>query len=438
MNSKSLVFIFALLALFTLATANVAAPQKRELEDDELLSDALSLMQKILKSKEDKEKQRIVDSLNVDVEEEVKDEIEIDDDQIVNTPDEKYIVNDDEIGNDDENNEDLGPEFEEVEVITVTVEVDADEEEDEGIVNSVDGAKAIQGEVNIDGENVEVDIVEVDGDGEVIEGENVNADIIGEGEQPEINVGVNGLNVVDADVQEDEEVEVDDGFNEASVEYNVDENNLEVPKEAVTYYYTVEEGEEIDDDQTKEGVVVDVDTVDELPENNSNGKGGIIGGTIAVVSAFGLIAGFGYKYQQRNKRVLLPFHEDLEKGEFFDKNSAEQHIIPVWAATVKKEENEEEKEDEEKLFEVVYNYEPELPDELKLTVGDKIKIKEIYEDGWAYGYNKTTQLFGTFPSTSLGENFNPESVPQYKPEEVAVEMNDNMVEELKKKIVESQ
>ncbi|OUM60565.1 hypothetical protein PIROE2DRAFT_63063 [Piromyces sp. E2] len=424
MNSKSLIFIFALLALFTLASAN-AVPEKRDLEDDELLSDALSLMQKLLKSKEAKEKQKIVESLDVD-EEDVKDEIEIEDEEeepvINNNTDEKYIVNDDDIGMEENyNNEDIGPEFEEVEVITVTVEVDADE--DGNVVNNVDGAKAMQGEINDD--SVEV----VEGDGEV-QVEEVNADIIGEGEeQPDINVDVNGLNVVDADVQ------VDDSG--ATVEYEVDENNLENGEEQVTYYYTVESGKYIENEDVFEGVVTNVDTVDNEQGEQSSGKGGIIGGTVAVVSAFGLIAGFGYKYHQRNKRVLLPFHEDLEKGEFFDKNSAEQHIIPVWAATVKKEENEEEKEDEEKLFEVVYNYEPELPDELKLTVGDKIKIKEIYEDGWAYGYNKTTQLFGTFPSTSLGENFNPESVPQYKPEEVAVEMNDNMVEELKKKIVES-
>jgi len=50
MNSKSLVFIFALLALFTLASADFISDfQKRDLEDDELLSDALSLMQKNFK-----------------------------------------------------------------------------------------------------------------------------------------------------------------------------------------------------------------------------------------------------------------------------------------------------------------------------------------------------------------------------------------------------
>jgi len=426
MNSKSLLFIFALLALFTLASTNVI--EKRDLEDDELLSDALSLMQKLLKSKENKEKQRIAESL--DVEDVGIEEVDVPE---VNNSDEKYIV--------DANNEDvdydlvegLGPDFDEVEVVTVTVEVD----ENGDPIYDIDldeNVRAMQG-IDLD-DDVEIeyvnedDVVEgeedVEGEDEQInEDDEVAAGVIGD-ELPEFNVDNDGLNVVAAEFDGEEQGAV--------VDYVVDENNLEVEDEDVTYYYTVDEGEYNEEEDAIDGVIVDVDTVDNQKSGN---KAGVVGASIAIVGAFGVAAGFGYKYSKRSKRILLPFHEELENGEMIDKNNAEQHIIPVWAATCKKEENEEDKEDEEKLFEVVYNYEPELPDELKLTVGDKIKIKEIYEDGWAYGYNKTTQLFGTFPSTSLGENFNPESVPQYKPEEVAVEVNDNMVEELKKKIVES-
>jgi len=422
MNSKSLLFIFALLALFTLASTNVI--EKRDLEDDELLSDALSLMQKLLKSKENKEKQRIAESLDVEdvnVEEEEVEEPEF------NDSDEKYIV---DAGNEDVDYdlvEGLGPDFEEVEVVTVTVEVD----ENGDPIYDIDldeNVRAMQG-IDLD-DDVEIEYINED---DVVEGEDeqineddeVAAGVIGD-DLPEFNVDNDGLNVVAAEFDGEEQGAV--------VDYVVDENNLEVEDEDVTYYYTVDEGEYNEEEDAIDGVIVNVDTVD---NQKSGGKAGVVGASLAIVGAFGVAAGFGYKYSKRSKRILLPFHEELENGEMIDKNNAEQHIIPVWAATCKKEENEEEKEDEEKLFEVVYNYEPELPDELKLTVGDKIKIKEIYEDGWAYGYNKTTQLFGTFPSTSLGENFNPESVPQYKPEEVAVEVNDNMVEELKKKIVES-
>jgi len=433
MNAKSLLFVFALLALFTLAsTKAIEEKSKRDLEDDELLSDALSLMQKLLKSKEAKEKQRITESLNTEdvaVEEETKDEIEAPvaeeepaaDEQInVAGPEEKYIVGDvaeEQPG--DQNNENIGPDFEEVEVITVTVEVEEGTQ-----IYSIDAG-------NDDGENVEENQDAEEAEGDVVEGEDgeqVEVGVIDE--QPELNLDL-GKNVVDVAVDGEDVLPEEEVL--GSVSYDVKEEELDGNGEEVTYYYEVNEGEYDENDDTYNGVIADVSTEDK----KKGSKTGVIGASVAVLGAFGVVAGFGYKYTQRNKRVLLPFHEDLlEKGEFFDKNSAEQHIIPVWAAA-KKEENEEEKEDEEKLFEVVYNYEPELPDELKLTVGDKIKIKEIYEDGWAYGYNKTTQLFGTFPSTSLGENFNPESVPQYKPEEVAVEMNDNMVEELKKKIVES-
>jgi len=414
MNSKSLVFIFALLALFSLASANsLGEYQKRDLEDDELLSDALSLMQKILKSKEDKERQRIAESLNVNSED-LENENENVDLEISN-PDAKYVI----VSDGNEEYEELLPEYEEVEVVTVTVEVDEDGEP----INNLSIEDNVRAVVDNSYDVEEIDIVEGDGE-EIDEEEPVNVGVIGE-DVPEINIGDNGLNVVAAEFNGEEQG--------ATVDYVVDEKNLEVEPEDVTYYYTVDEGEYNEEEDAVDGVIVDVETVD----NQKGSKAGVAGATVAALGALGIVAGFGYKYSKRNKRILLPFHEDLENGEMFDKSNAEQHIIPVWAATVKKEENEEEKEDEEKLFEVVYNYEPELPDELKLTVGDKIKIKEIYEDGWAYGYNKTTQLFGTFPSTSLGENFNPESVPQYKPEEVAVEINDNMVEELKKKIVES-
>jgi len=394
MNSKSLVFIFALLALFSFAsTSSVSDSESSEVDDFELLTDAVSLMQKILKSKENKEKQKIAHSLVVEKA------------PVINQPIEKNVVINEEEANEYEANQ----EDEDIEVVTVTIEVDED------------------GEIIDDSEFLDTTKTVVDNLEDVAEDEEVDIGIIDDNENlPEFNTGDDGLRVVAADFDGEEQG--------ATVDYNVDESNLKVEPEQVTYYYTVDEGEYNEEEDAVDGVIVDVETVESKEEK----KSGALGASIAIIGAFGVVAGFGYKYSKRNKRILLPFHEDLDNKEMFDKNSAEQHIIPVWAATCKKEEKEEEKEEEEeKLFEVVYNYEPELPDELKLTVGDKIKIKEIYEDGWAYGYNKTTQLFGTFPSTSLGEDFNPESVPQYKPEEVAVEVNDNTVEELKKKIVES-
>ncbi|ORX50053.1 hypothetical protein BCR36DRAFT_583647 [Piromyces finnis] len=394
MNSKSILFIFALFALFSLASTNVVAQEKRNVNDDnELLMEAVKMIEKLVNLKTES------DSVSEQMKNTVTEQLNAADNS-------KNMEEVDMV--EEGNNDDL----EEVEVLTVTVY--EDEEEDE--FGGVDGNAVLN---SLEGEE---DIVEEDGNGE--EGVDANMDVL-----PELNVN-QGLNVVETEMNNDDDESVD-----VSIDYNVDENNLKVANDGVNNYYVVDVENYTDEEGTRDSYIVDFSNVDELEKDESN-AGKIVGGLAGGAFTIALIAGFGYKYTQRNKRVLLPFHEDLEKGEFFDKNSTE-HIIPVWAATVKKEESEEEKEEEEKLFEVVYNYEPELPDELKLTVGDKIKIKEIYEDGWAYGYNKTTQLFGTFPSTSLGENFNPESVPQYKPEEIAVEMNDNMVEELKKKIVES-
>jgi AAA ATPase containing von Willebrand factor type A (vWA) domain len=403
------------------------------------------IMIKILQSKEKQEIKSIVDTLGPveNAEEEVADDgeevVENEEEPVVDAPvevagpEEKFIVDSEQ--QQENENVDEQPENEnadeEVEVITITINA----EDGENVEDGNDGE--IEQEVVENQEDAQDDVVEGENNDEQPENENND-------EQPEINLDF-GKNVVDAALDVDAEAEgeaenaeaenAEDNAedNAGSVTYEVAENELEGNGEEVTYYYEVKEGDYNASDDTYNAVIGEVSTEDKPKKEGHS----VIGASVAALGAFGLIAGFGYKYSQRKKRVLLPFHEDvLEKGEFYDKNSTEQQIIPVWAAA-KKEETEEEKEEEEKLFEVVYNYEPELPDELKLTVGDKIKIKEIYEDGWAYGYNKTTQLFGTFPSTSLGENFNPESVPQYKPEEVAVEINDNMVEELKKKIVES-
>jgi len=421
MNTKSLLFVFALFALFSSSMARVI--DEKKVSDDELLNDAISLMQKILLSKEEVEKEKIAASLKtsdddlIDIDD---DDVEDDDEPVDQEPpvdleppvnkDEKYLVDITEDNVDIDEAEGLGPVNDEdvdVEVITVTVEIE----------ENADGEIIEQPQVNVDlGKNVVVADFEDNVDAEA---EEVDVEEDGAVDE-EVDVGEIDDNGVEEIVQNPDAL--------GNVEYEIDITEVDTPKEE-TNHFNVEEAEYNDENGTYETVV-------SVEGNEDSNSSGILGASVAVVGAFGVIAGLGYKYTQRKKRVLLPFHEDLlEKDGFYD--NAEQHIIPVWAATCKKEENEEEKEDEDKLFEVVYNYEPELPDELKLTVGDKIKIKEIYEDGWAYGYNKTTQLFGTFPSTSLGEDFNPESVPQYKPEEVPVEMNDNMVEELKKKIVES-
>ncbi|KAI9360352.1 hypothetical protein DFJ73DRAFT_621454, partial [Zopfochytrium polystomum] len=52
-------------------------------------------------------------------------------------------------------------------------------------------------------------------------------------------------------------------------------------------------------------------------------------------------------------------------------------------------------------YEVVYNYIPQLSDEIYLYVGDPVVLKCRYDDGWAYGLNLTTNEEGSFPIACL-------------------------------------
>ncbi|KAI8916080.1 hypothetical protein EDD86DRAFT_244036 [Gorgonomyces haynaldii] len=50
---------------------------------------------------------------------------------------------------------------------------------------------------------------------------------------------------------------------------------------------------------------------------------------------------------------------------------------------------------------VIYNYIPQLPDELKLTVGDRVVLLEQYSDGWGLGRHTVTGHEGAFPMDCL-------------------------------------
>lgn len=53
-------------------------------------------------------------------------------------------------------------------------------------------------------------------------------------------------------------------------------------------------------------------------------------------------------------------------------------------------------------YEVIYNYVPNLSDEVYLYVGDKIIVKCKFDDGWALGYNMSTKQEGSFPMACVG------------------------------------
>jgi len=58
-----------------------------------------------------------------------------------------------------------------------------------------------------------------------------------------------------------------------------------------------------------------------------------------------------------------------------------------------------------KVCTVAYVLEPENEDELYLTVGDKVKILEVFDDGWAYALQLDTGLEGMIPLNCTSEYY---------------------------------
>jgi hypothetical protein len=49
------------------------------------------------------------------------------------------------------------------------------------------------------------------------------------------------------------------------------------------------------------------------------------------------------------------------------------------------------------VMRVIYDYVPNLFDEIHLYAGDQIEVKAKFDDGWAYGLNLTSKKEGSFP-----------------------------------------
>jgi len=58
---------------------------------------------------------------------------------------------------------------------------------------------------------------------------------------------------------------------------------------------------------------------------------------------------------------------------------------------------------ENQLYKVVRMFTPTEEDEVKLNIGDEVKITEIFEDGWCEGTNNSTNQSGVFPRTCVVE-----------------------------------
>jgi len=56
---------------------------------------------------------------------------------------------------------------------------------------------------------------------------------------------------------------------------------------------------------------------------------------------------------------------------------------------------------ENTIYNAKFNYEPSMDDEMKIRINDRVLVKEIFNDGWAYGENKTSESLGIFPINRL-------------------------------------
>ncbi|KAG4091037.1 hypothetical protein H8356DRAFT_1313498 [Neocallimastix lanati (nom. inval.)] len=52
---------------------------------------------------------------------------------------------------------------------------------------------------------------------------------------------------------------------------------------------------------------------------------------------------------------------------------------------------------ENNLFYVFHEYIPKINDEIQLNIGDIVKVKKVFDDGWAYGTNISTDCEGALP-----------------------------------------
>ncbi|KAI9312318.1 hypothetical protein DFJ73DRAFT_885809, partial [Zopfochytrium polystomum] len=54
--------------------------------------------------------------------------------------------------------------------------------------------------------------------------------------------------------------------------------------------------------------------------------------------------------------------------------------------------------------EVVFNYIPNLSDEIYLYISDPVIVKCKFDDGWGFGFNMTTKMEGSFPHANVNES----------------------------------
>jgi hypothetical protein len=95
------------------------------------------------------------------------------------------------------------------------------------------------------------------------------------------------------------------------------------------------------------------------------------------------------KENRENKRHV---RDDWE-GESFRGSSYDKPMPPLMP---------DDDHQEQETMQVLYNYVPNLQDEIYLYVGDSVIVKAKFDDGWALGLNITTKQEGSFPLACVG------------------------------------
>lgn len=91
---------------------------------------------------------------------------------------------------------------------------------------------------------------------------------------------------------------------------------------------------------------------------------------------------------------------------FVSKSKKAKSTSPAAAAIASKSDE----MDSSETMQVMFEYQANLFDELTLNVGDQVQVSSKFDDGWALGFNVTTQQQGTFPLACIGPVGSRESI----------------------------
>lgn len=107
------------------------------------------------------------------------------------------------------------------------------------------------------------------------------------------------------------------------------------------------------------------------------------------------------KFQKIN-----PIHNSrIDRDSYCSQQNENNHIHPVAYPSMVSSvipKSARETNSSEEIVKVIFDYVQNLGDEMTLNVGDRIVVKNRFDDGWAFGFNMTTELEGNFPLACVG------------------------------------